>query len=205
MSAFEKGNRGAYNEARMIHGLSGKLKETGINHVVVDVNGVYYKVFISLNQKIPKEGEQIQLYTYLHAPEGSLNLYGFFGKEELELFEALISVSGVGPKSAMAVLSVAPAEKVVSAIASGDPQILKMSSGIGKKTAERIIVELKDKVGGKEGSGVAHLAQSDQDVFEALTSLGYPRKKAEEVVRELDPKIEDVRDRLREALKKIKD
>ena len=189
----------------MIHGISGKLKDTGLNYVVVDVGGVYYKIYISLNQKLPKHGEQIELFTYLHTPEGSMDLYGFFSKDELELFEALVSVSGVGPKSAMSVLSVAPVDKIVAGIASGEPDILKMSSGIGRKTAERIIVELKDKVSPADGKGLAHLVESDQDVFEALTSLGYPRKQAEAVIRELDPEIDDVRDRLREALKRIKE
>ena len=189
----------------MIHGVSGKLKGTGINYVVVDVGGVHYKIYVSLNQKLPKEGEQIELFTYLHTPEGSMNLFGFMTQAELELFEALVSVSGVGPKSAMAILSITSVEKIIAGIASGEADLLKRSSGIGRKTAERIIVELRDKVSPISGGGSTQLIESDQDVFEALTSLGYPRRQAEVVIRELDPEIEDVRERLREALKRIKE
>jgi holliday junction DNA helicase RuvA len=189
----------------MIHGISGKLKGKGLNYIVVDVGGVHYKIYVSLNQGLPKEGESIELFTYLHTPEGSMSLFGFFTQVELELFEALISVSGVGPKSAMAILSITSVDKVIAGIASGEADLLKRTSGIGRKTAERIIVELKDKVSPIDGKGSTQLVESDQDVFEALTSLGYPRKQAEAVLRELNPEIEDVRERLREALKRIKE
>lgn len=201
---IEKGNRGFYNEIQMIHSIEGKLKDMGLNYVVVDVGGIGYRVFIPLNQdSLPKIGEKISLYTHLHAPEGSMDLYGFFEEQDLNLFESLISVSGVGPKSAMSVLSVASADKLSAAIARGEPDLLQRSSGVGRKTAERIIVELKDKVMAQD-EGSVRLVESDQDVYEALLSLGYKKRKAEEVIREIDPEITDVRERLREALKLIK-
>ena len=188
----------------MIHGLTGKLKATGLNYVVIDVGGVAYKVFIPLNQeKLPKLGGQIELFTYLYNHDSGLDLYGFFTEAELNLFEALITVSGVGPKSAMSILSVAPAAQIANAIASGEPELMRRSAGVGRKTAERIIVELRDKVAGAGGSAAVRLVESDQDVFEALLSLGYSRKRAESVLRELDPETTDVRVRLKEALKRI--
>ncbi len=190
----------------MIHGLSGKVKALGLNRVVIDVGGVAYKVYIPLNvEKPPRIGQDIDIYTYLHVREGGMDLFGFFVEEGLQLFEALISVSGVGPKSAMSILGVGSVDQITAAIAKGEPELLRRSSGVGRKTAERIIVELKDKVMPSGGKEAVRLAESDQDVFEALLSLGYPRKKAEEVLRELNPDLSDVRDRLKEALRLIKD
>lgn len=151
-----------------------------------------------------KAGGQVHIFTHLNVREGGADLYGFFDEDGLELFELLISVSGVGPKSAMSILSIASADKIKASIAGGDPDLLRRSSGVGRKTAERIIVELRDKIGLIDKGGAAKWAESDQDVYEALLSLGYQRRKIEEVLREIDPSVADVRDRLREALKKIK-
>ena len=190
----------------MIHGLSGKIKALGLNYVVIDVGGVAYKVYIPLNEeKLPKVGQDMDVFTYLHMREGGMDLFGFFVEEGLQLFEALILVSGVGPKSAMAILAVGSVDQITAAIAKGKPELLQRSSGVGRKTAERIILELKDKVRPSGGKEAMRLAESDQDVFEALLSLGYPRRQAEAVLREINPKLTDVRDRLKEALKLIKD
>ena len=189
----------------MIHGLVGELRWVGLNYIVLDVGGVEYRVVIPLGQeKQPKVGDKIHIFTHLNIREGGADLYGFFSEESLELFELLISVSGVGPKSAMAILSVASADKIRASIAGRDPDILRRSSGVGRKTAERIILELRDKVGLAGGSGAAKLAESDQDVYEALLSLGYQKRKVEDVLREIDSSITDVRDRLKDALKRIK-
>ncbi|MEX2054095.1 MAG: Holliday junction branch migration protein RuvA [Candidatus Colwellbacteria bacterium] len=189
----------------MIHGLKGKLIDTGLNYIVVDVGGIRYKVYIPLNQeRLPKIGGDVDIYTYLYARDGGMDLFGFFSEGSLQLFESLVTVSGVGPKSAMAILSVASADQLTAAIAKGEPELLQRSSGVGRRTAERIIVELRDKVIPTGGASM-EFAESDQDVFEALLSLGYPRKKAEAVLREIDPKLTDVRDRLKEALRLIKD
>lgn len=190
----------------MIHGLSGKVKRLGLNYVVIDVSGVAYKVYVPINEEhLPREDQDIDLYTYLHVREGGMDLFGFFAEEGLQLFEALISVSGVGPKSAMSILGVGSVDQITAAIAKGEPELLQRSSGVGRKTAERIIVELKDKVVPSGGREAVRLAESDQDVFEALLSLGYPRRRAETVLREIDSKFTDVRDRLKEALRLIKD
>ena len=189
----------------MIHSLSGKLKHVGLSHIVIDVGGVGYKVHIPITQnKLPQIGETLSVFTHLHAKEGGIDLYGFSTEEDLDLFEKLVSVSGVGPKSAMAILSVASADKLKMAIASGEPDLLQRSSGVGRKTAERIIVELRDKVDVVGDSSMSGLAESDRDVQEALLGLGYQKRKIEEALRGIDPSLTDVRDRLKEALKKIK-
>ncbi|PIR98359.1 MAG: Holliday junction branch migration protein RuvA [Candidatus Colwellbacteria bacterium CG10_big_fil_rev_8_21_14_0_10_41_28] len=189
----------------MIHGLTGKLKRAALNYLVITVAGVDYKVYVALSEDISiKEGEEISLFTYLHVTDGAMSLYGFSSQKELDLFEALISVSGVGPKSALGILSVASPDKISASIAEASPELLQRSSGVGKRTAERIIVELKDKVT-SEGSGeIMRLAEADRDVYEALFGLGYKRDKIEDVLKQIDPELEDVRDRLREALRKIR-
>jgi Holliday junction DNA helicase RuvA len=189
----------------MIYGLTGKLEQVGLNYVVLNVGGVEYKVVVPLNQeKQPAVGQEVHVFTHLNIREGGADLYGFLKEEDLGLFGLLISVSGVGPKSAMAILSVAPAAKIKASIAKGDPDLLRRSSGIGRKTAERIIVELKDKMGVIGSEGSTGLVESDQDVYEALISLGYQRRKIEDVLREIDPSVVDVRARLKEALKRIR-
>jgi len=189
----------------MIHGLIGELRQIGLNYIVLDVGGVEYRITVPINQeKQPKAGEKIHIFTHLNIREGGADLYGFFAEEGLGLFELLISVSGVGPKSAMAILSVASVDKIRASIAGGDPDLLRRSSGVGRKTAERIIIELRDKMGPMGKGDIAKWAESDQDVYEALLSLGYQRRKIEDVLREIDPSVADVRDRLKEALKKIR-
>ncbi|MDD5710590.1 MAG: Holliday junction branch migration protein RuvA [Candidatus Colwellbacteria bacterium] len=189
----------------MIYGLTGELKQAGLNYVVLNVGGVEYRISIPINQeKQLKVGEKIHIFTHLNVREGGADLYGFLSEEILELFELLISVSGVGPKSAMAILSVAPVQNIKASIAGGEPDLLRRSSGVGRKTAERIIVELRDKVGPMGSGDTAKWAESDQDVYEALVSLGYQRRKIEDALREINPDVTDVRDRLKEALKKIK-
>ena len=119
-SSIEKGKRGSIIEAIMIHGLSGKVKSLGLNYVVIDVGGVAYKVYIPLNEeKLPKGGQDIDIYTYLHVREGGMDLFGFFAEAGLQLFEALITVSGVGPKSAMSILGVGSVYQITAAIAKG--------------------------------------------------------------------------------------
>ena len=143
----------------MIHGLSGKVKALGLNYVVVDVGGVAYKVYIPLNEeKLPKEGQDISIHTYLHVREGGMDLFGFFEEGGLQLFEALISVSGVGPKSAMSILGIGSVDQITAALAKGEPDLLRRSSGVGRKTAERIILELKDKVSPSGGKNAVRLA-----------------------------------------------
>src|SRR3989344_4807077 len=139
----------------MIAHLSGTLLFRGTRYVIVDVSGVGYKLFTSLEtlKTLPaKISEPIKLFTHLYVRETALELYGFASMAELEFFEQLIGISGIGPKSALGILSVAPLDSLKHAIASGETTYLTKISGIGKKIAEKIIVELRDKLGGHDGA-----------------------------------------------------
>jgi Holliday junction DNA helicase RuvA len=150
---------------------------------VVDVNGVGYEVAISIPtfSELPSAGGEVSLHIHTHVREDALALYGFLRAQEKQLFERLIAVSGIGPKLAITVLSGMQAEKMVAAIRGNDIAALTKIPGIGKKTAERMVLELRDKL---ESFGVAAAVVSkhspvEEDVLSALTNLGYQRATAE--------------------------
>ncbi len=184
----------------MIGFLEGKIELNTDKYVIVNVNGVGYKVFISANtfKTLPEKGEKVKLYTHLHVREDAMELYGFLSLKELEFFELLISISGIGPKGALNILTVASVETLKKAIVNEESSILTKVSGIGKKTAEKIILELKNKVGeeylGKEVSG-------DSEAIDALIGLGYRLREAREALKKVPKEVEGVENRVREALK----
>ena len=146
--------------------------------------------------------DDIELFIHTHVREDSLELYGFSAMEELEFFEQLNTVSGVGPKSALGVMSVAPLADVKKAIIHGDPALLQKVSSIGKKTAERIIVELKEKItvtgaGEKGGMSITENVQ----LFEALSSLGYKDSEIRSVIRHIPAESKELPEKIKEALK----
>ena len=160
----------------MIASLQGIIDAMSTDSMIVNVNGVGFKVSVptSILSELGVVGREVKLYTHLHVREDDLSLYGFGSLDELRLFETLISVSGLGPKTAMGMLSAMSADQVAMAIASGSVEILTTIPGIGKKTADRLILELKDKVGGVMISTPAgSAAQENADVISALVSLGY--------------------------------
>lgn len=175
----------------MIAFLHGKLADATPTHVIVDCNGVGYSVFIPLSSydKLPPKGADVKLLTYHHVipREGTQQLFGFVTPEEREMFLLLISVSGIGPKLALNILSSTSIAALRNAIASGDTNTLSMLRGIGKKTAERLVVELKDKVGtgatlvGK-GATASVADQKLTDAILALVSLGYKQMDAHKAV-----------------------
>ena len=151
----------------------------GVDHVVVEVNGVGYKVFVPRHPA----RDEVVLHTHHVVREDGQFLYGFESRDELALFEMLISVSGVGPKAAIAILSVARPAEIASAIASGDAGALARAPGVGKKTAERLIVDLKGKIA-KIGSDAAPaLAPAGDDAHAALVALGYTAAEAATALR----------------------
>jgi len=190
----------------MIHTISGVLEERSQKTIVVRAGAFGIRIFTpaSIETKLPKIGEEVKLYTFLHVRDGGIDLYGFLEEEELIFFEALLSVSGIGPKSALGVLSVAPLSQLQAAVSHGESELLRQSSGIGKKTAERIVLELKDKIFASNAEDTVQMMQSDKDVLDALINLGYGRSQAKDVISKIDPEINGVSDRLRDALKKIK-
>jgi Holliday junction DNA helicase RuvA len=190
----------------MIHGITGELKRKSGKFIIVGVGGIDFKIAVPLRSEtqLPRVGEKISIFTYLHSRESGLELYGFIEEVELSLFESLISVSGIGPKSALSILSVAPVDQLMAAVSQGETELLQRSSGVGRKTAERIILELKDKIIVAGDKRTVELMQKDSDILEALVSLGYQRRHAMEAIKNIDSNLVGTSDRLRDALKKIK-
>jgi len=159
----------------MIASLSGQLDAVNLDSVVINVGGVGFQVFMptSTLSTLGKPGSEVKVYTHLHVREDNLSLYGFATQEELRLFELLITVSGIGPKTAMAALSAISVEQITLAIGSGDADLLRQVPGVGKKIAERMILELKDKVEVELLTIPVGQAKGNSDVVSALVSLGY--------------------------------
>ena len=170
----------------MIDYLEGILRYKSPTFIVVDVGGVGYKVNLSLSSYnlLPPEGNQIKINTYLHFREDGLALYGFLAKEERDFFLLLISISKIGPKSALRILSRVSSSELKKAIKRGDLTTLTDIPGIGKKTAQRLILELKERIGEEEPlePGREELVK---DALSALVSLGYTQNEARKAVREV--------------------
>ncbi len=173
----------------MIHHLKGQLVEKNPTYVVIDCNGVGYSVNISLNTfSLLPDSEAINLYTYLHVKEDSHTLYGFAEKSEREIFKLLISVSGVGTSTARTMLSSLHPREVTEAIASENVATIQSVKGIGAKTAQRVILDLKDKVLKVMGDDEVFASQSNTNKEEALSALeilGYNRRQAGKVVEKI--------------------
>ncbi len=185
----------------MIAQLTGKIAHKELGFVVINVAGVGYKVYMPITSTpAGAVGEELRVWTHLAVREDALDLYGFSNQEELHFFEQLIRISGIGPKSALGILSTAPIETLKSAISQGNITYLTRISGIGKKTGEKIILELRDKVvTASEASNLGH----DGDVLEALVSLGYGQREASEALRHVPVETTGTNERLREALKSM--
>jgi len=173
----------------MIASLHGTLESLGSDWAIIDVNGVGYQVYAptSTLSALGARGEEVHLHTHLVMREDSAALYGFASTEELELFQTLIGVSGLGPRLALAMLSAMNVEQVSMAIVAGSVDLLTVVPGIGKKMAERLVLELKDKIGAGLVATPAALAQENTDVIAALASLGYSVSEASRAVATLPP------------------
>ena len=168
--------------------------------VVVDVAGVGYVVATTADtiSRYPL-GSEVMLFTYTHVTEQALDLYGFMSEGELQMYKMLLSVSGVGPKTALQMMNVGSVEGITTAVMRGDVVFLTKVPGIGKKTAERVIVELKDKVGGV-GVVTEQLGGDVMFVLDALMSMGYREHEAREAVKHLDPQGKSAEQLIKEAL-----
>ncbi len=191
----------------MISYLKGNIIYKNNSYLILDVSGVGYGVYLS--EKLLQEAKintEEAFYIYQQVREDASDLYGFRAAADLELFEMLLSVSGVGPKSALGVLSVATSQEVIQSIARGDSMLLTKVSGIGQKTAERLVLELKNKItklGGKS-LGEAYSSSSGSDEIDALMALGYSLLEAREALRVISPSIIDSGARIKEALKNMR-
>jgi holliday junction DNA helicase RuvA len=171
----------------MIAHLRGKLIARHPNQAIVDTGGVGYDIAISVPTftELPPPGTEVSLHIHTHVREDQIALYGFLRLEEKRLFEKLITVSGIGPKLAMTILSGMQADEMVNAIRGNDVQRLTKIPGIGKKTAERMVLELRDKLPTQDKQGMqaaSPLSPAEDDVLSALVNLGYQRAAAEKVL-----------------------
>lgn len=185
----------------MIFFLTGTVSLKALHYIVIDVAGVGYKVFVGPETlgRIPAQGQKVKIFTSLYKRETEIELYGFGTAAELEFFETLNRISGIGPKSALGILNVAPLDTLKRAIASGETNYLTKVSGIGRKTAEKIVLELRDKLG-KAGDESKSLG-ADEDVINALQALGYSFKESRDAIYKLPRDIHGAEARLKEALK----
>lgn len=191
----------------MISFLRGRIINKGLNYAIVETHDIGYQVFAGetlLNDL--KIDTEVELYTHHQIKEDASDLYGFKSLEDLELFELLLTVSGVGPKSALGVLSIATAGDIKEAIMRGDANLLTKVSGIGKKTAERLVLELKTKIMRVGGSSLAlnSSISSGSDEIDALMTLGYSLSEARAALNLVDSSLADSGERVKAALKKMR-
>ena len=188
--------------------LSGTVAYKTVNFIALNVNGIGFQVFVPAREMIGVQaGDPLMLYTYTNIREDALELYGFRAQDELDMFVALISVSGVGPKSALSLLDVMTASGLAAAIVTGDEKAILKAQGIGKKTAQRILLELKDKVSSdsifptEDGEELLPTDDKDEAVV-ALTALGYTAQEAKAALRGA-PKGLSVEELIKHALKQM--
>ncbi len=185
----------------MIGHIEGKVIFKGEKYAVLDVGGVGYKIFAGAETLKNIGNDRIKLWTHLHVREDALDLYGFSNQSELEFFELLISISGIGPRSALGILAVAPVDTIKRAVGSGDTTYLTKVSGVGRKTAEKVVLELKDKMGfGKNGTSPEEF-KDDADLVEALVALGYSQRDAREMIQKIPKDINGRENRLKAAIR----
>lgn len=201
--------------------IKGELAETAMDHIVIDVNGVGFLIYIPtlILEELPAIGEMVKVHTYVQVREDAFVLYGFLDKDDLEMFKMLIGVSGIGPKGGLAILSTIPSGDLRFAILSGDAKMISKAPGIGSKTAQRVIIDLKDKVDFEDalekkleqgaGSGSDPKTENlsgriEKDAIEALAALGYSAAESLKAVRKVE-KSEgmDVEELLKAALKQM--
>lgn len=190
----------------MIAFLSGKIKNKGSGYIILETNNIGYKVFVSQIFFADLDiGQAIDLYTHQYVREDALDLYGLRSLEELEFFELLLSISGIGPKSALGVLSIAGIDEIKESIASGDSALLTKVSGIGRKTAERVVLELRDKISKIDfvGERTGRAVSANSDEIDALLALGYSIFQARQALSAINPEVKESGERIKQALRNL--
>lgn len=194
----------------MISYIKGKLEIKNVDSIVIDVGGIGYKIYMSANSinKIGEVGNIVKIHTYMRVREDDISLYGFCTNEELKMFEQLLGVSGVGAKSALTILANISPSSFALAIISGDINVLKSLPGIGAKSAQRMILELKDKLKTQDAIEteivpIKDVIQNDKakDAVEALQVLGYARKDIEQAISKIDTNELTVEEIIKQGLK----
>lgn len=200
----------------MIQFIRGELISVEEDRVIVDVNGVGYGIFMSVQamSRLPQTGSEVKIYTYLNVKEDAMQLFGFLTKDDLKVFKLLIGVSGIGPKGGQAILSVLTPDDLRFAVMSNDVKAISAAPGIGKKTAEKLILELRDKlsiedalehaVSREEAAGTisGHVNGVQSEAVQALTALGYGNTEVLKAVKQVEiAEDTDVETVLKQALK----
>ena len=189
----------------MIASLNGTIQEIHAQSVVVEIGGVGYEVFTTqrtLGTLMPKKDTDVFLFTYHHIRENLSELYGFLDQQEKQMFLALLIVSGIGPKVALSILNTASVKTLQSAVVSQDSSVLEKVSGIGQKKAQKIILELKDKIDGIDVATGASVFLSDveRDVVDALEKMGYSRSSVQKALRTIPQDLETVQEKIKAVL-----
>lgn len=199
----------------MISYIKGALERRAESYIIIEAGGIGYQIFVSpaTLAKLPQTGEMVKVFTYFSVKEDGISLYGFATMEEQEMFHKLLTVSGVGPKGALGFLSQLTPQEIILAIISEDVKTLSKAPGVGRKTAQRVILELKDKFKtedalsvGEELQGVVETSVGGDAKFEAIdamTALGYSRSEAAKAVNAVAAEGMSTEDILKAALKKM--
>lgn len=185
----------------MISKIKGGIEENNLTNVTIDVGGVGYKVNCTVeDSKKLKVGSKVSIHTHLDVKETSMELYGFLEEEDKKTFELLLTVNGIGPKTALQILNSTSTKTLIEGISSGDPRHLEEISGLGRKQCEKLVLALKEKVGVVEID--EKVKSGTSDAIEALVSLGYSRKDARDVISKIDKKLK-TEEIIKEALKNL--
>jgi len=197
----------------MISFIRGELAAVESDMALIDVGGVGYGVFMpsQLLERLPGIGQEVKLFTYLNVREDAMQLYGFFRKDELEIFKQILGVSGIGPKGGLNILSLLSVDELRFAVLSGDVKAISKAQGVGKKTAEKLIIELKDKL---KIEDMIPITQEDVidtstrrgvqgEAIQALVALGYGNTESLQAVRQIEIGNKSVEEVLKEALRKM--
>lgn len=185
----------------MIGYLKGKVIDRGSDRVIIDVNGVGYDVSLPLNLNV--SSDEVALFIHTHVREDILALYGFENREQLNFFRHLLSVSGIGPKVALAIIGSAPIKQLRDSISKGDPSLLSAVSGVGKKTAEKAVVELKGKMGFVGSGSEIFGGDGADEVVEALTGLGFRREEVMVGFKKLPPDLGENDEKIKWLIKNL--
>ncbi len=188
----------------MIAHIKGTIIHNNEKFFIVDVKDIGYKIFTTaLILSKYKTGDQVSFWTHMAVRENSIDLYGFITNEEMTFFNLLLNVSGIGPKSALSILGVAPVETLKKAIATGDTTYLNKVSGIGRKIAEKIVIELRDKLLSYKNEDSENSLRDESDIIEALRALGYSQSETRNALNQIPANIEGAKNKIKEALKII--
>jgi len=190
----------------MIATLEGTLEYRGVDSIIINVGGIGFRAYVpgSTLSQLGAAGDKLSLYTHLHVREDNIALYGFASEEELALFKNFISISGIGPKTALSLLSALDPEQLAMAITSGNVDIISQVRGIGKKMANRLVIELRSKLEKEWKEAALPLAPENADALTALTSLGYSLREATQAISSIPDSAElSLEEKVRLALQQL--